>query len=128
MSDSVLLLLVCRPMTMRLCEYVYGQWCSQGGFQVARKPPPQKKKIIHRPNWVKPRGERFGGQSTGWKPPLTQFCLHRCLWPYGVMIRTGNKSYHPLPIYARHLRPSATPPVISAPSSSLCSSGDRGPH
>ena len=40
----------------------------------------------------------------------------------------GNKSCQPLPMYARHVRPSATPPVMSAPSSSLCSSGDRGPH
>ena len=34
-------------------------------------PPPPKKKIIglHRPNWVKPRGERFGGQSTVVGPP-----------------------------------------------------------
>ena len=40
---------------------------------VSRLPgtPPPKKKIIHRPNWVKPRGERFGGQLTvvGNPPP-----------------------------------------------------------
>ena len=52
-------------------------------------PPPPPQKIIHRPNWVKPRGERFGGQSTVVgpppplepPPPLTQFCLHPCCPP-----------------------------------------------
>ena len=66
-----------------------------GGKGVARGvsrlpgPPPPPQKIIHRPNWVKPRGERFGGQSTvvGTPPrtPLTQLCLH----PWGgVQLRS----------------------------------------
>ena len=37
----------------------------------------------------------------------------------------GIKSCGPLPMWARHVGPSATPPVRSAPP---CSSGDRGPH
>ena len=75
---------------MCACERLHApppQGCSQGGFQVARNPPPPHthththKKIIHRPNWVKPRGDALGGSRQWLETPLDNSVLPTPLPP-----------------------------------------------